>query len=309
MSVAARLPRERQAFLAPTRAASTTALTLIANGRASGFSPAVVREAERALRAAGAAVEVEVTRSLDDLAAVLGTRPRRVVSLGGDGSLHALANLRGHRPEIAVLPAGGANNIAAALGVPSDLHAAARLAVAGSTRVIDAVAVSAGGDPYLALEGVSIGFLARARARYRGDNSGDAIAGLRAGLAELRRWEPFKVTISTDRGVERVETTQIFVANLRRYAFGLDVAPAAVPDDGQLDVVAIGARGRADLLSLLRHLRRGTHLGLPRVRTWRATYAYVDAGGASPVVADSAILGAGTAALSVRRDALRVVAP
>ena len=54
--------------------------------------------------------------------------------LGGDGSLHAAANVPGPKPELAIIPAGGANNVARSLGVPVDLAAAARLAVAGDAR-------------------------------------------------------------------------------------------------------------------------------------------------------------------------------
>ena len=55
-------------------------------------------------------------------------RERRVVLLGGDGSVHALANLAGHKPEVALLPAGRANNIAHSLGIPIALADAARVA-------------------------------------------------------------------------------------------------------------------------------------------------------------------------------------
>ena len=93
-------------------------------------------------------------------------------------------------PELAILPAGRANNIARALGIPLDLEAAAELAIEGRARGIDLISATTATQSYLAVEGVSVGFHALARTSYQRAELGrrprrDSI-GARCG-AQLRR--------------------------------------------------------------------------------------------------------------------------
>src|SRR5918992_5200034 len=94
-------------------------ILLVANGNASGLTrrPALVFDSARLLQAAGARVETHVTETVDELYELLAAAERRVVLLGGDGSLHAAANAP-VRPELALIPGGRANNVAHSLGIP-----------------------------------------------------------------------------------------------------------------------------------------------------------------------------------------------
>ena len=109
-------------------------IVLIGNGNASGLAPrAALVNACRALGLRGIRVETHLTESLTELAAAWPSfGDRRVALLGGDGTLHAAANLPAGPAELAILPAGRANNVARALGVPLDLKVAAELAAEGS---------------------------------------------------------------------------------------------------------------------------------------------------------------------------------
>ena len=287
-------------------------LLLVANANASGLAGRreLVDGASWLLRRLGARVETRLTTSIDELSALVHEDGgRRLVLLGGDGTLHALANLGGPRPEVALLPAGRANNVARSLGIPTDLRAATALAVGGSSRPLDLIAVENGDARYLAVEGVSVGFHALARAGYRGTNSADLVAGAAAGLGTLARFRPLCFAIESDGAAEVATLSQLFVANLPLYSFGLRVAPAADPADGLLDLVAIEAMSRASLVATMVRLRRGTHLGQPGVRTWRASRVRISTGGRSPVVGDSTVLGPGSVELTVEREALSLVAP
>jgi diacylglycerol kinase (ATP) len=229
---------------------------------------------------------------------VFAAAERRVVLVGGDGSLHAAAN-SAFEAELALIPAGGANNIARSLGIPADLRAAARLAVEGRARPVDAIAASTATRRYLAVEGVSIGFHALARTNYRAKNSADVLAGVRAGVGALARFEPFAVCLSLDGSSRIVPISQLFVANMPLFGPGLQVAPGADPADGVLDVTVIEARSRRSLLALAPQLRRGTHVTRADVRTFRAQTVRIATGGRSPVIADTTDLGRETVELSV----------
>jgi diacylglycerol kinase family enzyme len=262
------------------------------------------------LRSDGADVEVVHTSTLAELAAVhAAARGRRLVLAGGDGTVHAAANLDGEPRDIALIPAGRANNVARSLGIPLDCRRAAELALHGDVRPIDLIEARAGDRRRLVVEGVSVGFLAQARVRYHGRNSADLLAGLRAGAAALARFHPMAVRVTGPDGVELLHVSQLIVANLPLYEFGLRVAPHAIPTDATLDLVAIDAPSRHAVLRMLVDLRRGTHLCRSDVHAWRAPRVMIETNGSSPVVADSVDLGTGPVVLSALPAALRVVRP
>jgi diacylglycerol kinase (ATP) len=291
------------------RPAARPHLLLVVNGHASGVASARRLEAAHSLLVSlGAMVESLVTDGVEQLADAIDPE-RRLVVLGGDGSLHAVANLPGPLPEVALIPAGRANNIAHSLGIPTEPHGAAQLAMEGRARPLDALAVAAGDRRYTALEGVSVGFLALARARYAGDNSAQLLEAVRAAAGALAGFAPPRLVLEIDGRSRVVPTAQLFVSNLPRYGPALTVAPGADPRDGLLDVVALPALGRRGIPAMLARLRRGGHLAEPGTRTWRARALTVATGGRSPIVADSVDLGSGPARIEAVPGALGLVSP
>jgi len=301
------LRRPRPAHLRP----ANPRLLLVANANASGLAGQreVVDGVVGALTRWGGRVEKRLTGSIDELNAVVSEEERRVVLLGGDGSLHAAANVPGAKPELALLPAGKANNVARELGIPTDLDAAARLAVHGESRAIDAIVATAGTTRYVAIEGVSVGYHALARARYRAANSADLAAGVAAAATAFARFHPVSLALESDGTLELATVGQLFVANFPLFGYGLQVAPGADPSDGLLDAVAIEVGGRAGIVPMLAHLRDGSHLERPTARRWNVRRIRIATGGRSPVIADTTNLGTGPVELTVEPGALRVVAP
>src|SRR5215467_14165384 len=67
---------------------------------------------------------------------------RLLLALGGDGTFQALVNgVYGSGVTIGILPAGGGNDFAAALGLPSDPVSAAQVIFKGKPRSVDLVRV------------------------------------------------------------------------------------------------------------------------------------------------------------------------
>jgi diacylglycerol kinase (ATP) len=283
-------------------------LILVVNANASGVRrrPEVDSRFAVVLRAEGAGVEIRVTESAAELAAVAADPERRLVLLGGDGTVHGLANLPELGAEIALLPVGGANNIARSLGLPVDLAAAARLAVRGRARLLDAIEAQSANRRLVAVEGISIGLHALARSRYGGLNSTDVPAAVGAGIAAAARFRAVRMALELDGEAELVALGQLFAANLPFYGPRLGVAPDADPFDGLIDVVALHTRGRLDTIAALAALRRGRD---PHAVTRRRARRVRVAAPGSPVIADTLELPRGTVELTVRPGALRIVAP
>jgi diacylglycerol kinase (ATP) len=283
---------------------------LVVNGRASGAGSETVARATTALRAAGARVRVHLTADERELADVLrGADGRRVVLAGGDGTVHALANLDLESlPAAALLPAGRANNIARALGIPVDWRAAAELAVRGRPAAIDALRVVTPERTLFAVEGVSAGFHAAARHRYNGENSADLAAGVRALAAELHGYRQRPVALRVDGApMFAGPAAQVFLSNLPFFGFGFRVDPVADPSDGRLEAFVLEAPTRREVVRLLASARAGNHLGRPGVSWTRATRAHLEQ--PLPLVADAQPLGVTTAVTTVAAGRLRLVAP
>ena len=284
-------------------------LQVIVNANASGVDSvrAVIRDAREALSHAGARSAAVATRSLDELAAVIADAgDRRLVLVGGDGAVHAAANT-GRGSEFALLPAGKANNIARALGLPRQWDPAAALAVRESARPLDLLAVETAGRRTLAVEGVSAGFQAAARSRYTAENSADLRAGLSALLHALVRHRPYDVELLVDGERISRRTSQVFVSNMPLFGYGFQVAPGALADDGEADLVSLPALSRTQILPELVRMRHGTHLDDERVFTRRVMR--VELHSPLPLVADAEPLGNGTATVELLPGALRLVRP
>ena len=285
-------------------------VVLVVNPHASRVRPAVVAGVQAELVRFGASVQTLVTESADEaIGTFVDAEGRRLVLVGGDGTLHAAANTPGVRPELALIPAGRANNVVRSLGIPLDPRAAARLAVEGKVRPIDAVEVVTPSVRLVAVEGVSIGFLSQARSLYHERNSSHLDSALAAGVAALARFHPLRVRVTRRGSAEELTLAQLFVANLPLYAFGLQVAPDADPTDRLLDVLAIEGHGRHDVLPMILRLLRATELERAEAHHWRAEHVRVDTHGALPVVADSRDLGPGPVDLGVLPRELPLVRP
>jgi membrane-associated protein len=292
----------------------TSSVVVVVNGRASGIEDPYETAARLAvaLKRLGTDAETVVTLSEGDLWEVLRSAAslnRRVVLVGGDGTMHSAANAPLTRlPELALVPAGRANNIARALGIPTTRDEA--IAVAGTlpARPLDALRVTTPDRFVYALEAVSAGFQAEARAGYQADNSADLSQGLRALVRALRRFRPYLAVLRLPGREMRSESAaQVFLANLPYFGFGFLVAPGADPADGRFETIVLQARSRRRLLRLLVASRRGRHVTKAGVRHEPATRARLTE--PLPLVADALPLGTTTATVSVEPGRLRVAAP
>lgn len=231
-------------------------LLVVVNGSAGTADDEAVTAAVTALRR-GADVEVATTDGPDELAAaVAGRRDRRLVVVGGDGSLHAAVRALDRAGEldpdepVGIIARGTGNDFAGALGLPLDAAEGADVVLSGVPRPLDLVRDDDGGLVVNAVH-AGIGALAGDEAgRFKAQLGaaafplGAAIAGVRAAAWHLRveidgrpaatgEW-----TADGDTGV-----LMVAVCNGPTIAGGTPLAPDAVPDDGLADVVVCTATG------------------------------------------------------------------
>jgi len=269
--------------------------------------------------AASPGAELHVTRDASEpesLAATAAERGcERVVAVGGYGTIQAVINgLLGvaGNTELGVLPVGTGNDLARSLGLPSVADAAWQVAIGPYTRRID-VGHARNGDGrrrWFASAG-GIGFdaqVAAAMATRHGWQAGRA-GYLLTTLAELRRFENRRITMTLDGEPAEHQVLLVAIANGAYYGGGMRIAPDAKPDDGLLDLCVVGDISRLTAIRQLPNLYRGTHVRHPQVSLLRGRSIEVDGDGATRVHLDGEPFGSLPLRVSVHAGSLDVAVP
>ncbi|HLA07373.1 MAG TPA: diacylglycerol kinase family protein [Anaerolineales bacterium] len=218
-------------------------------------------EAEAALRAAGVKFELAVSECKGQIVELAEQAVREkfspIIVAGGDGSIGDAANglargassTRNPWGPLGIMPTGSANDIAFALGLPTDLNEAARVIANGKTRAMDLGKLNnryfvnnsgAGLEPYVTIKHEKIRWI-KGIARY-------LVAALQ-GIMDKPEW---KGRIQWDEGGHSGLFSWISIGNGRRTG-GFFMTPHADPFDGKL-TLAFGYR--ATRLGLFQALPR-----------------------------------------------------
>jgi YegS/Rv2252/BmrU family lipid kinase len=282
-------------------------------GKAGRVAPAV----EQALRGQGLSVHREDTRDLEharELAVRTARAGETVLALSGDGMVGAIADALRAVPGavLGVLPGGRGNDLARVLGIPEDAVAACTAIVAGTARPIDLGLVTAGGASRAFVGIASVGFDSDAN---RIANVAPAWLGGQvyayAALRALVSWRPASFEIELDPPGERHAFSgyTVAAANSRAYGGGMRMAPAALLDDGLLEVIAVEHVGKGSFLANLPKVFAGTHVQLPSVRVFRAAEVAISADRPFTAYADGDPIGELPLRVSAVRGAINMIVP
>jgi diacylglycerol kinase family enzyme len=235
-----------------------------------------VQAALEVLRA-GADVAVAATGDAAELdAAVASAAGRRVVVLGGDGSVHAAVGAldRAGRLDpaepLGIVPRGTGNDLARSLGLSLDPAEAAATVLTGVARPLDLLRDAEGGVVVNAVH-VGIGAVATAQAARFKDALGTAAFPLGAAIAGVTNGGS-ALRVEVDGAVVTDGSTEVLmvgVCNAPTIAGGTPLAPGAVPDDGLVDVVVSTATGPVARAAFAAALLAGSHGKRPDVSVVR----------------------------------------
>lgn len=229
-----------------------------------------------------------VARSLGDVEMVLTERPGHgaelaregavaghplVVAVGGDGTLHEVANgvlASGKEVELGLIGQGTGGDFRKSLGIEHRLDHYVESLASGRRRTIDVGRFTGGGKDahhFVNILSAGMGGLVD---RYVADASrsfGGKAAYFGASLRALINAElgHVKITLTTPEGkVEehRVRSFMIAICNGQYFGGGMKVAPMASVDDAIFEVVALGATNKVGFaLTTARPIYSGAHIG------------------------------------------------
>jgi diacylglycerol kinase family enzyme len=261
------------AFRAPAAEGAGVQRILVVLNHGAGTADDDAVQAALAVLRAGADVAVAATGDAAELDEAVASHPdRRLVVLGGDGSVHAAVRAldRAGRLDpaepVGIVPRGTGNDLAQALGLSLDPAESAAAALAGTPRPLDLLRDADGGLVVNAVH-VGIGAVATAQAaRFKGSLGtaafplGAAIAGVTSGGSPLR--------VEVDGEVLADGSTDVLMVglcNAPTIAGGTPLAPGALPDDGLADVVVSTATGPVARAAFATALLAGEHGDRPDV--------------------------------------------
>ncbi len=225
----------------------------------------------------------DVAEHLDKAQAVGVTR---VVSIGGDGTNHALVNaladLNARSPQsepmvYGNLPIGTGRDWARGQGVPyNDLKAAAAWIAHAQPKATDIgkLAYDEGHEYFLNIASAGIG--GEVSERINRLTTRHPWSFLSQTVATLIEHQPRAMEITLD-GQPWYEGTAyiVAVANGTTFGHGMKIAPNAQPRDGLFDVVLVEGVSRLTILAALQRVYSGTHLTHPAVRSARAAQVQI----------------------------------
>jgi diacylglycerol kinase (ATP) len=247
--------------------------------------------------------------------AIAGGR-KLLVACGGDGTFQGLANAAfSFDVVLGVLPAGGGNDLAHALGLPRDMESAVEAVLHGQPKWVDLLrARTADGRERLYAGGGGAGLDAEAM-RYAGGAYRRIPGRFRYIAAALRAFwgfTPMEISAEfpdSDLPSLRARALLAGVLNTPTYGGGLKLAPLAQFDDGWLEVVMVENLNAWEVLGVLPALLKKGELRTLRVKRCRARCVRLTTSRPCLFHGDGEILGPTPVEIEVVSRAVRILAP
>ena len=242
----------------------------------------------------------------------------RIFALGGDGTFQALLNaVAGNASvSIGVLPAGGGNDLASALGLPLDpVQAAEMILTRGEAVRLDAArARTADGAERLYMGGGGVGLDAEA-ARFASGAYRKMRGRSRYLLSAIRALGTFRgidVQVSLE-GAEQSslqgKALALGILNTPSYGAGVRLAPEARMEDGRLDLVLLENLSVLEIAGILPRLAVSGEIRTARIQRHRVTRVRIETERPCAFHADGEIVGMTPVEIAVVPGAMPVWRP
>ena len=268
-------------------------------------------------------VEFRTTDSAQDLCAQAQSAAAegysRFFILGGDGSFQDLVNALAGFPDVilGILPAGGGNDLADSLGLPHHPIRSAELLQNAQIRQMDAVRVkTSNGKERLYTGGGGVGI--DAQAAYFASTTFRSLTGrfryLLSAARALMEYRPVQVSVqirSDDGAPSQIDAAVLLLAvlNTPSYGAGLRFAPAAIIDDGTLNLVLVEDMSLFELLRALPRLIIWGEVRSPRLKRLTVKSLTIQTDVPSLFHGDGEILGFTPVEIEVVPRAFRILCP
>ena len=193
-----------------------------------------------------------------------------VIACGGDGSVNEVANgLVGSESTLGTIAGGTSNIWAREIDLDKKPLEAVQRMVFGDRRLIDTGRT--GNRHFVLFAGFGIDAAVTQNVPLRVKSRLGAAAYALSAAKQALRWRAQPIVVRMD-GVERwLQVLQAFAGNTRLYAGITKITPAAVADDGKLDICVYSGRGKVDIVFHAARTLLQMHHNSPKVIYGRAS--------------------------------------
>jgi len=253
---------------------------IILNPTSSGGKTVEIRGMlEGILQELGLDYHLHVSKSPGDVTETVRSnldRYTNFISFGGDGTLHSIANvLAGTHKNAGCIPMGSGNDIARNLDLPLDLKESCIAIKNCVTKRIDLGLINkkyyylgvsgAGFDSVVTDLANNTKFPFQGPAKYK-----------YAVYQTLLTYRPRKFYIKFNEIRKEVDCMFAVVGNMKMYGGGMQITPAASPEDAILDLCIIEKMSKLHFIKTFPLVFEGTHINDPLVKSYRSESIEMD---------------------------------
>ena len=208
--------------------------------------------------------EIHISKSLDDIINItkinLEKNFHNFISVGGDGTLHYMANvLAGTDKNMGAIPTGSGNDITTTLGITPDVEKCCQIIKKGKIKRIDLGIIN---DKYYYLCIAGSGF--DSQVNYLANNTRFPIKGplkyTYSVYKTLITFRPKKFFINYDNNKREIYGMMIAASNMPTYGGGMKITPEADPEDGLFDVCIIKKMSKIHFIKIFPKVYEGKHI-------------------------------------------------
>ena len=194
----------------------------------------------------------------------------RIYAVGGDGTANEVLNgMADSNSSLGCIPGGTGNDFVQYISGDFHRDEILRETILGEVEVIDVGMVN---EKYF-LNVASVGFDAKVNYKdmlFKGKPLiGPKLAYYSGILASLNDLSPLTVNIHQGTTTRSAEVFMITVANGQIYGGSFHIAPQASITDGLFDIIEVAPLSFLKIVKYMPMLKRGTHLGLPEVSSYK----------------------------------------
>lgn len=233
----------------------------------------------------------------------------RVVAVGGDGTMNEVAQSLTHTSvALGLVPCGSGNGLALHLGIQKDLRKALAFVCDPLARVKSIDTGCADGRPFF--NAMGMGLDAEISRRFNTLQKRGIVGYARTAGKMLREICPEKVRFGGDSWEDELEVLLVAVANSNQYGNHAQIAPGAMVDDGELDLVAVRPVGLLGAAALAVRLFAGSLHRSGSVRRERGRDFWIERSAPGLIHTDGETHQAGRLIkVTVQAGSLRVLVP
>ncbi len=186
------------------------------------------------------------SKSISD--AINDFNPKKVIAVGGDGTLNLVAKiLMGSDIEMGIIPAGSANGMAKELNIPETFAEMMELIINGTAKRADIIKIN---EDDICLHLSDIGLNARLIKYFEEGKMRGKLGYAKVALKVLWRRQHIKVVIeSHDQVIER-DAFMVVLANASKYGTGAVINPDGNLYDGFFEIVIIRQLAVLEILKM-----------------------------------------------------------